>query len=206
MICHRFRTIFVHIPKTGGQSVEQVFLDKMRLSWETRAPLLMRENIDPRLGPDRLDHLYASEYVRLGHVAPIDFDSYFKFAIVRNPWERLVSEYKFIARPEVAFSDFILKRFPAGGSSDRGRHVAPQWRFICDQSKAVIVDKVIRFENLKEELENTFRQIFGDATELPHINASKDKRDYRTFYSQPTLDFVANFYREDIELLGYKFD
>ena len=95
MICHDFRTIFVHVPKTAGQSVEMVFLNKLNLTWEQRAPLLLRPNSDPAKGPPRLAHLYASEYVSCGHISDEDFARYFKFSVVRNPWARAVSVYKF---------------------------------------------------------------------------------------------------------------
>jgi hypothetical protein len=166
----------------------------------------MRENIDPRLGPDRLDHMYASEYVRLGHVAQVDFDDYFKFAIVRNPWERLVSEYKFIARPDVPFSDFLLRRFPVAGRSDRRRHVEPQWKFVYDARRNVVVDRIVRFERLADEMAEVFQRIFGEPVALPRINWSRDQRDYTSFYDAETRAFVEKFYRDDIELFRYSFD
>ena len=46
MISHKHKTIFVHIPKTGGQSVESVFIEDEGLTWDTRAPLLLRRNDD----------------------------------------------------------------------------------------------------------------------------------------------------------------
>ena len=207
MICHRFRTIFIHVPKTAGISVEMVFLQKMGLTWDTRGPMLLRENIDPRLGPERLSHLYASEYVLLGHIAKVDFYDYFKFGIVRNPWARIVSEYKFnVAHTGVSFADFLLKDFPPPGLSDRRRHVEPQWKFLCDAQRKIIVNRVIRFENLLQEVGDVFRRIFNEQIALPHDNSSKDKRDYRAFYNDKTFAFVESFYRDDIEMFGYSFE
>ena len=207
MICHRYKVIFIHIPKAAGQSIEGVFLRKMGLTWETRAPLLMRENTDPRLGPERLAHLYASEYVKRGHIAPVDFDDYFKFAVVRNPWARLVSEYKFsVARTGVSFSDFVFRHFPPAGQTDRRRHVEPQWKFVCDARKRVIVDRICRFETLERDIGGVFERVVGEQIALPKANVSPDTRDYRTFYDKKTRAFVDDFYREDIELFGYTFE
>jgi len=57
MICAQYRCLFVHVPKTAGMSIDQVFLELVGLTWKTRAPLLLGGNDDPKLGPPRLEHL-----------------------------------------------------------------------------------------------------------------------------------------------------
>ena len=64
MISHHQKCVFVHIPKNAGQSIEHVFINLLELTWETRAPLLLRRNEHPELGPLRLAHLKAEEYVK----------------------------------------------------------------------------------------------------------------------------------------------
>src|SRR5437764_11835271 len=128
MISHKYRTIFVHIPKTGGQSVENVFLTLHGLTWETREPLLLRPNSDRNLGPSQLAHLRAKEYVACGHIDQENFDSYFKFAFVRNPWERIVSGYHYYGRRgEKAGATFpqYVRRVCANGYKTRA-HDRPQ--------------------------------------------------------------------------------
>lgn len=84
MLSERFRTIFVHIPKNAGQSIETVFLEQHGLNWATRAALLLKRNDDPAKGPERLAHLYAREYVEYGYVSQTDFDAFYKFAVVQS--------------------------------------------------------------------------------------------------------------------------
>jgi hypothetical protein len=68
------KSIFVHIPKNAGQSIEHVL-----------APLLLTYNNNPELGPPRLAHLKAREYVSCKYLTREQFDDYFKFAFVRDP-------------------------------------------------------------------------------------------------------------------------
>jgi Sulfotransferase family len=207
VISEKFKTIFVHIPKCAGQSVERVFLSKTGLTWETRSPLLLRHNPDPCLGPARLAHLYAEEYVRLGHISLSDFNSYFKFSIVRNPWERLVSEYKYrIEKTGLSFFEFLRFLFPKEGMSDFRRHIEPQWKFVCDANRNIIVDKLIRMENLQQEIESIFQQIFNERIVLPKANQSHNSTDYRKFYDDRTARFVEEFYKDDIKLFNYTFE
>ena len=84
VISHEHSAIFVHIPKTAGQSVETVFLKKLGLSWKQRAPLLLRRNDDGSRGPQRLAHLYAWEYVKYGYCTRQVFEACSTFSIVRT--------------------------------------------------------------------------------------------------------------------------
>lgn len=62
MISHEHKTVFIHVPKVAGQSVELAFLRQLGMTWEERAPLVLRHNPDPAKGPERLAHLLAREY------------------------------------------------------------------------------------------------------------------------------------------------
>lgn len=205
MICHRWKTLFVHIPKTGGQSIEQVFLDRMELSWATRGPLLLTTNHDPEAGPPFLAHLTAQEYLSKGHLAPIDFDDYFRFTVVRNPWDRAVSEYKYRYAREMGFREFIRTAYPAPPGSNEERHLMPQWAFVHDTDGRSLIDRVIRFEHIASDFAEVSSRIFGEFIALPQVNISPDRRDYREFYDADTRETIASRYHRDIAWLGYEF-
>jgi len=172
MYAPRFKTIFVHIPKTGGQSIEHAFLTEHGLTWEARAPLLLRGKEADEQGPKRLAHLLAREYVKFDYVAPEDFAASFKFAVVRNPYDRAVSEYRFrrATKPSLrrSFREYVLSL----EYTSLERHDEPQADFVLDESGKLIVDKILRFETLAADFAEVSRQVFGRVVELPHVNKS----------------------------------
>lgn len=226
MICHEYRTVFVHVPKTAGRSIEHVFLELVGLTWETRAPLLLRANDDPCLGPPRLAHLTASEYVSLGHISQEEFDAYFKFAFVRNPWTRLVSEYKFRGWHKVfSFRDFIFKHFPQPSWSAMYNHVKPQYEFLFDEHGNQLVDFIGKYENLQADFDRVCQLLGLEPPKLPHVGQSDRRKwwypikhplefwrmrrnthpNYTCYYDARAIEFVSQMYHKDIETFGYRF-
>ena len=72
MILKDKKIIFIHIPRTGGTSIEKYFDFKFSADWS----------------PETAQHLTMEEYNE-----HYDLDKYFKFTTVRNPWDRLMSWY-----------------------------------------------------------------------------------------------------------------
>jgi len=223
MICRQDNCLFIHIPKVAGQSIETVFLERAGLNWQQRGSMLLKPNNNPNLGPPRLAHLTAQEYVKLGYVSANEFNNMFSFTFVRNPWERLASEYCYRKYP-FSFKDFLFNHFPQAADDDyqQGldlyRHILPQTDFVYDQQNKLLVDFVGRFECLDKDFAEVTKLITGKNLALPHNNktsvnkiqkllqlARQKKTDYRDLYDQESQAWVAKLYQRDIELLGYRF-
>ncbi|WDE00533.1 sulfotransferase family 2 domain-containing protein [Thalassomonas actiniarum] len=221
--------LFVHIPKVAGQSIESAFLARAGLSWQQREAFLLRPNKDPALGPPRLAHLTALEYLELGYLEPEVFTRLFKFSFVRNPWDRLVSEYTY-RQYKMSFKDFLFRGFPTvkdddyALSQDLYRHVLPQHYFLYDQEGKLLVDFVGKFENLQQDFARVSEIITGQVLPLPHKNETpasgaravlsrlfKQKKKkttkphYREYYDEESRAFVADLYQQDIALFDYQF-
>lgn len=234
MICRDLGALFIHIPKAAGQSVERVLLGEMGLDWNSRAGTLLRSNTDPSKGPPRLAHLTAEEYVRLGWLDEKESSALFKFAFVRNPWARVVSEYQYRRLgPGIGFRQFVLERFPGPAddnyatSDDHYRHVLPQVRFLFNQKGECLVDFVGRFESIGSDFATVASKLGLKCTELPHSNASRQtprqkdgfrrtlqdilrgvgarKTDYTAYFDSQTQRVVERLYEEDIARFGYSF-
>ena len=227
MICHRLRCVFVHIPKVAGQSMEQFFMDHLGLDRDRdRETLHLHNNDDPLRGTEKLSHLSAAEYVRCGHMTAENFSAYFRFAFVRNPWERILSEYRYRNYfRHRSFKDFVLNKLPPPGWDDKYRHVMPQYDMLHDEQGRLLVDFVGRYENLQADFDTVCTRLGIREPTLPHRNSSEKKsrerkrrlrnilfmngenrrRHLDDFYDSETRDAVADLYRRDIETFGYRF-
>ena len=234
MLCHKYKCLFVHIPKTAGQSIEHIFLSLLGLDWITRAPLLLLPNNNPKNGPPSLAHLKASEYVMCSHITQEQFDSYFKFSFVRNPWDRIVSEYKYRGYPQkFDFKTYLFKKLPKDGWSDQYRHIIPQHDFLFDDEGNLLVNFIGKFENLQKDFDKVCRKLGIHGALLPFMNKSlkdmnisknlkypmkiltnlmrqlKQKKNtfkhYTEYYDDESKEFVSDLYRKDIETFKYKF-
>ena len=232
MISHQHRCIFIHIPKVAGSSIVRFF--------DTACPQIAPDSLpfDPN-DKDKFrpppPHLRASDYVRYGLATKAQFDSYFKFAFVRNPFARLVSEYRYrlLAR-KYDFTTWVTKEFPRPGWNDQYCHILPQYDFVYDDDGSLLVDFVGRFENLRTDFEQVCQKLKVPCGTLPRTNfsASVWRRHrgegwtdmlkaflshfslrrwrntfphYRDYYNDNTRALVAELYRKDIETFGYQF-
>ena len=225
MISHKHSTIFVHIPKNAGQSVEKVFLDDLGLTWEDRIVLLLGVNISPNIGPPRLAHLLARDYTENFFISEKLFDQYFKFAIVRNPWSRVFSFYKFLTKQRIEFNKFIKYRFYEDYfcSEKYSWFVRPQADYLVDQNDMLLVDYVGKFELIDEAFDyiKPKSNLAGDIT-LPKKNISKSKSrlnffpsrlspfeipnmPYTEAYDDYSIDIVSKLYEKDCSMFDYSF-
>lgn len=228
MISHQFKCVFVHVPKTAGQSIEQFFKDKHGSTEKYCEELLLTKNTDPKKGPERLAHLRGEEYVSCGHIDAKTYQEYFTFGFVRNPWQRLVSEYlhKKIDST-MSLKEFVMQGLPEPSEfSDAYRHIIPQYDFLFDANGKQIVDYIGRFENLTESFEHICTQLGIQEASLPHKNSSYSPRrtllrklrhlfsgqkkrvnkHYRDYFDDELLEIVNRMYAKDIQHFGYTFD
>lgn len=147
--------------------------------------------------------LVRQQMVRCGY----DFDEYEVVSSVRNPWARVVSLYEYIKRKrdrfEVSFETFVRDQLPEWRSGLRKRWNTYEM-FHDDGDR--MVGRVFRLENLEDEIRDWI-QVRGVDFEPDYgtrINVGP-KVDYREYYTQPSRDFVGEFFRWDIREFGYSF-
>lgn len=190
MVSHKHKSIFIHIPKTGGMSIEKAFLDSLGLRFYRgqNHSLMLSYNTDPLQGPPSLAHLTADEYCAKSYVSSEIFETYFKFSFVRNPWSRMVSIYKhFDFHRYLTFEKFIDYQLPIL-QEKRAYFVMPQVNYIYDEKDRKLVDFIGKFENIEEDFEYLRNKIPHSVNDLTHVNKSPGPHNW---YSRWNLKFVG---------------
>jgi hypothetical protein len=191
--------IFIHVPKAAGTAINDALYGRF------------------------MGHVHACDIERWGSKR---LKSLPTFAVTRNPWDRLVSAYRFVRRgggiggphagrvrraeqyvkPEFeTFERFVNEWLAGRDLSKLDIAFRPQWPFVCDQTGNVIVDHLGRFE----ELDPTWAYLRKKLPALPPVqqtNRSGAAVDYRRFYNPEVVDLVASIYARDIAFLGYAFE
>lgn len=205
MISHQHKTVFVHIPKCGGQSIEFAFLNDLGLRWRERAALLMRANDVPTLGPPRLSHLLARDYVAHHYLSPELFESYFTFTVVRSPFARVLSMFHYMGHRK-SLSHFVQHRLTEAFEARDPFHgdyyfFRPQVDFLQGADGTPMLDRSFRLEKFDDAREEITERA-GLTTPIPHNNRSTPSADLADL-GKDDIAVIRALYEEDFEQLGY---
>lgn len=195
MISHKKKFIYIHIPKTGGNSLSlylKNYSSNKVIQRNSRVGL--GQGIDIICEKSKIDikHMPITYYRGL---YPNLYSSYIKFTIVRNPYDRLISLY-FWLRSNRPYTKKSFKEF-------LNKNIKSQLSFIMVDDK-IEVDYICKFENLEEDLKYIFNKINIDTKDMvfPHLNASKHNY-YMSYYDNELLSIINKKYENDFKVLGY---
>jgi len=216
IVSHEYRFIFLRTEKTASTSLTSALREALgddalhaglqRPAWARYSPVhhgALKRNFPDLFGLH--PHATARQVRRvLGREI---FDTYFKFAVERNPWERQVSLYTHREwKKGNSNPDFdrdmrsILYR-----STEYVR--LNNWSIYAIGDE-IVADRVLRYECLGDDLLELSRDLgFSAPLRLPKLRQySADRPHYSTFYSEETRQLVADWYAREIEALGYRFE
>ncbi len=204
IISHKHKIIYFAIAKTGSSSVKAALSELLGVA---------ATNL-PRVKPREIKNFFH----------------YFKFAFVRNPWDRILSCYLDKIKQDKNFNDDYFKngvakhfirfqRFKAGmkfndfvkvvsriPDEDADAHFMSQYRRVYNKKSELLVDYLGRFENLENDFMKVMKKCGIENISLPHIHSSNRKKHYSEYYDEKTKKMIAKRYKKDIKLLNYKFE
>lgn len=188
MISHEHRCIFIHVPKTAGESIETMF---------SGAPL--NTGRDPYEGTwDK--HLSVTQIKEL---YPREYQKYFKFSIVRNPWDRFISMVLY-RRRRWGFTEDISQQIRKDLTLPYFHRKSASNMLCHDGSLAV--DFVVRFERLQDDMKVVWGTLGLPNQTIPHLNVSAGRAPYWDYFDNYSREFIRHSQRRDIELFGYDYE
>ena len=196
MIHYDKNIIFIHIPKCGGTSVENALFKPHEKTAETLFTL-EGHPLHNKYETGGLQHLSAPKVKEL--VGNDIYDNFFKFAVVRHPVKRLISQYNytyqfpyFVDMLNLQFKNFTFREYLEAIKNKYHVHWRPQHEFIYDNDR-FLVDKIYKLENIKDlEIDLDIK--------LPHHNKSTKAI---TSITERDESIIKNIFEKDYELLDY---
>ena len=198
-----FNLLFIHIPKTGGTSIEQFFGKKLKINKLT--PI--------QYYSDNRKFFYKGVSLQHHTLQTIKEDPFFKInwenikiiSCVRNPYNRILSEIH--SRTRRPFKDKkhitdtiknLLNDYTKNNNIN-DNHVRPQYEFLCDQ-EGKLYDNVIimKTENLKEMMKENGWDNFDI-----HLNKSISYK-VEDCLNNESIELINNFYSKDFDYFGYE--
>ncbi len=205
IISHKHKFIFFAIPKTGTHSVRQALREHMGAEDLEQVGLFVQKRFS---FPELKD--FTSGHVSVRQIRPAlgdaVFNDYFKFAFVRNPFDRFVSYCSFMSRDTGAFAanpkefmKYILTQLKPVD------HLLfkPQYEFIVDQNEKLAIDFVGRNESMQDSYNEVCSKLGIPTAQLGVVNSSRH-RPYMEYYDDETYSLVANQYSKDIDMFDYQ--
>ena len=186
-LCHEKKFIWFRVAKVGTRTVFDV---------------LRKANIE-------LD----AEHPMFCHYPVRKYSNYFKFAFVRNPWDRLVSAWhnKVVDSNYFQFSDRELSQMQQFDSfidylQDQDvqtcdQHLRLQTRLIDLNN----IDFIGRFEHFEKDVEAVLQALDLGPVIIGRNNSSLNRKDYRECYSEKMMQKAGDIYFKDINLFSYQF-
>jgi chondroitin 4-sulfotransferase 11 len=200
------KLVFIHIQKTGGSTVSR----------------LLKENV-----PDIYSVGARHDFAIHGKKKVEGWDDYFKFAFVRNPWDRLVSWYsmvmmaqetgnrqrntlwRYVRENSSSFEEFIYNCTDEVEVADGVYYsfAYNQLDYVTDKDGNLLIDFIGRLENFENDVREVSERagIKLELESIPHKNRAFH-RHYSTYYTPETEMIVKERFRKDIEYFGYRFE
>lgn len=181
MINRDYNFIFIHVIKTAGTSIHNTFGGKPQ-------HLSILDVINKR--PD------------------IALEDYFKFTVIRNPWDKMISQFHYNRKKFIdtdSFDEYIKYMYDGNKiSTFNPRHLP----WFVDASGRILIDYFVKYEELQQGINHVCDVVGCPKLKLKHKNSTKKHRKfshYTDYYNNDTMKMVEEFFKDDIEYFGFKF-
>ena len=216
MISHKHKCIFIHIAKCAGTSIEHAFgVDVVNHNAEENEHLFGWDNRNKLW----LQHATPQQLIDLGYINEDTWNTYYKFIVFRNSWDRAYSDYLWMQNVRNicdTFENFINKsgnfKKILNDQSSRlyaGDHLYLQKSYFFLNNHEIKYETVINFDTLQVGVDKVLKDLNLDCDFFStHLNSSKSRKNihYSKFYNYRKKKLIAERYKEDIDFFHFKFE
>jgi len=189
-------TLFIHIPKTGGSSIENYLSKFYNITLNKNSLISRNQESFERCSLQHLDLSTIMNHFK------IDTNNLFIFTVVRNPYDRFMSALFFhnLIHPEMATKEILNAAKNCIANIDEynlrfDQHFKPQYKYINEKFNV----KILHTETLKQDMIN-----LGYKNFLLNSNQNKYKiKDYSQYLFPDLINLVNDYYQKDFENFGY---
>lgn len=192
--------LFIHIPKTGGTNIENELKKK---SPETLFSYRHKKITEPPHNNVSLQHQLYTTIYKFKNEFDINFDNIKIFCVVRNPYDRIISDLLYLRLIREDFTseqvyNIIKNKYLHSNYLDN--HNIPQYKFITDENINIIKNiKIFKTETLNDSNDQLNDFIGFD------INIKKNvSKDYSKYLNLNSIQLINEFYKKDFELFNYE--
>ena len=214
MISHKHNFIFIHIPKCGGTSVELALLKNEGIQMKNYDKDDLNFLSTEQKQKYRIGYNYegvSTQHRKIDQYKDSKEKKYFTFTFIRNPWERLLSEYFYILKVSKERYKF-KKQFPTFNHFVKNDHLRwlfeghehLQIDFVLNANKHKMINFIGRCEDMQYDFDYVCGKLKIPKIKLPYRNPTKHKH-YTEYYDDESREIVAEKYAKDIEYFGYEF-
>ena len=215
LISHKHKFITIDIPKTATRSLRETLLPQNVIDIVG----------DPNFNADFYQHGTAMQCSESLQKLNKKFSDYFSFVIVRNPWDRYYSFFKYFKEYaekyknkdasikwntlEITQGKLCEELFANKSDEIVLRNIIInnecQSGYYANEKNEIMVSHIAKFENLNKEFELLCNQVNVNYFPLFHGNKSIIKSSYYNIYTEETIELVAEKEKNVIELTGYEY-
>lgn len=218
MISHKYKCIFIHIPKTGGSSIQQALIDSDSSFEPFTEKYILKNNLPPHSNGYNGINKWDIKHTPARFIKN-EYDNYFKFCFVRNPWDLVVSTYfwwiqktKLDIRKiqgkileKLGFNDFVYSFYTDYINEIHHQGLGQTYWITHNDNSSSCIDFVGRFENINNDFLKVCDTLGIIPQKLKHKNKSTHN-DYRHYYDNDAQNIIYNKFYVDINNFNYSFN
>jgi len=230
-INHDLKAIYIHIPKNGGLYVQNI----LDMCYGFKTVYFTREdhNVFDSFVDKKNDnfkknmgfvntktkgiykyYMTSEEHHKLANITPTQWKEYFKFTFIRNPYDKIISAFKFINLTRktryLSFTEFLQDKENCDTWTYSHSFIT-QFDHLSDDEDKISINLLGNFLNVDQELINILQKLGVDKINHQEminnntiINKSRISDEFIDYYDETTLQLVNDYFKKDFDFFNFK--